>query len=53
MPNHPPRTAHTEKRWRIHRIAADVPLRDISASRTTDAGPDNFPFTLHTAGGVR
>ncbi|NKY89351.1 DUF2867 domain-containing protein [Nocardia veterana] len=46
MSNPLPRTAHTEKPWRIHEIAPDFRLHDVWAFRAPGATPDDFPLAL-------
>lgn len=41
-----PRTAHTDRPWRIHEIAADFEVEDVWSFRTPGAGPDDFPVML-------
>ena len=49
-----PKTAHTERPWRIHELTPDFRVEDVWAFRTPGAGPDDFPTMLaamRTAGG--
>ncbi|MFB4320111.1 DUF2867 domain-containing protein [Actinomadura sp. 21ATH] len=49
-----PRTAHTERPWRIHDLARDFETEDVWSFRTPGAGPDDFPAMLaamRTGGG--
>ncbi|WP_433567298.1 DUF2867 domain-containing protein [Nocardia sp. CA-151230] len=41
-----PRSAHTEKPWRIHEIAPDFQVLDVWAFPAPGAGPDDFPIAL-------
>ncbi|MGW4244558.1 DUF2867 domain-containing protein [Nocardia sp. NPDC004722] len=41
-----PRTAHTEKPWRIHEVAPDFQVLDVWAFSAPGAGPDDFPAAL-------
>ncbi|HBX81371.1 MAG TPA: DUF2867 domain-containing protein, partial [Propionibacteriaceae bacterium] len=38
-----PKTAHTERPWRIHELTPDFRVEDVWAFRTPGAGPDDFP----------
>ncbi|MEU6892280.1 DUF2867 domain-containing protein [Streptomyces sp. NPDC046557] len=41
-----PRTAHTERPWRVHEFAHDFDIEDVWSYRTPGAGPDDFPVML-------
>ncbi|MFI0352736.1 DUF2867 domain-containing protein [Actinomadura sp. 9N407] len=41
-----PRTAHTDRPWRIHEFARDFRVEDVWSFRTPGAGPDDFPEML-------
>ncbi|MGX2998758.1 DUF2867 domain-containing protein [Streptomyces sp. JNUCC 64] len=41
-----PRTAHTERPWRVHALADDFRVEDVWAFRTPGAGPGDFPVML-------
>ncbi|MEW2356392.1 DUF2867 domain-containing protein [Spirillospora sp. NPDC029432] len=41
-----PRTAHTDRPWRIHDLARDFETEDVWSFRTPGAGPDDFPVML-------
>ncbi|MEC3918820.1 DUF2867 domain-containing protein [Nocardia sp. CDC160] len=46
MSNRLPRTAFTEKPWRIHDLAPDFHVQDVWAFRAPGGGPDDFPRIL-------
>ncbi|MFD0899979.1 DUF2867 domain-containing protein [Actinomadura sediminis] len=49
-----PRTAHTERPWRVHEFTRDFRVEDVWSFRTPGAGPDDFPAmleALRTGGG--
>lgn len=41
-----PRSAHTDRPWRIHAIAGDFRIEDVWSYRMPGAGPDDFPAVL-------
>ena len=41
-----PRTAHSDKPWRIHEFTGDFRTEDVWSFRTPGAGPDDFPVML-------
>ncbi|NGN65603.1 DUF2867 domain-containing protein [Streptomyces sp. A7024] len=48
-----PRTAHTDRPWRIHEIADDFTVEDVWAL-PTPGGPDDLPLLVHQiADGIR